>query len=229
MVCAVLRASDPAAAAAVEGALEGQTRPPEKAVALAPGDDPRRALPAGTEWAWLLDGSAVPEAPALERLLEVAEDPGPLPAPILLASRILTEDGSFDPTSLPVAQVMDRDVALAAFERRVVSLRLVRAGSLLVHRDWLEVPDHPGLDPFADDLEWSARTLWRGPGMLVPGSVAVRGPLDPRGTRRRERRALVERARLLRTDAIDPTDKPWFVLRVLEDAIAHVRSLSAAR
>jgi len=228
-VCAVIAsAEETSRAASVLEAVRGQTLRPRDQVVV-----PRRgglaALRADSPWLWLLDGSVLPEPPALERLLQVLDDPGPLPAPVLLASKIVTPAGAFDRSSLPVAQVMDRDVAIAAFERRVVSLRLVRGGSLLVNREWVSVPGHPSLDPFADDLEWAARILWRGPGMLVPGSVAVRLPVDARAAHRRARRQLVERAKLLRTDAIDPTDKPWFALTVLEDGLEHLRSAPARR
>ena len=55
-------------------------------------EDPIRA--AGAEWLWLRDGSAVPAADALERLLDALEHLDGLPAPVLLASRVVGPDGA---------------------------------------------------------------------------------------------------------------------------------------
>jgi hypothetical protein len=188
-------------------ALDRQSRVPDEVVTA-----DRGAAPYGAEtsWLWLLDGSAVPEPSALERLLDVVARP-PMQPPVLLASKIVTPDGSPDPRSLPVAQFLDPDPAVAAFERRVLSIRLARRGSLLVQSPATEV----GLDPFDRDLEWTARLLKGRSGVLVPASVAVRkpgtGPTPP------QLRSLL---RLMGGDSLEPREKPWYGFRVAEQAVA---------
>jgi hypothetical protein len=204
----------------VLAAIERQTRPPEETLVLRDGQPVVAALEGPADWLWLLDGSVVPGDEALARLLAIGEDPGGLPPPGLLASKVELADGSFDPSFVAVAQVGDRDVAIGAFERGAVSLRVVGGGSLLVAGTSL---DGSRLDPFADELEWSARLLRRVPGLLVPDSVAVRVPLGPRDARKRERRELRERLSLLLGDAIETREKAWFALRLAEDTLAHLR------
>ena len=190
-------------------ALERQSRAPDE-VATA---DRSATYGAKTSWVWLLDGSAVPEPSALERLLDVVAHP-PTEPPVLLASKIVTPDGSPDPRSLPVAQFLDPDPAIAAFERRVISIRMARRGSLLVQGHATDV----GLDPFDRDLEWTARTLRGRSGVLVPASVAVRktgtAPAPP------QLRSLL---RLMGGDSLEPREKPWYGFRVAEQAVAARR------
>ncbi|MGI8749102.1 MAG: hypothetical protein ACR2J6_00865 [Thermoleophilaceae bacterium] len=213
-VCAVLRARE---GRDLIAALEGQTRPPD-------------AIEIGLEaashadWVWLLDSGAVPEPTALERLEEATVAPESMPSPALLASKVLGPDGSLDPLSLPVAQVRDPDFAVAAFEHRLLSLRVARRGSMLVHRDGVNMVASrwPTLSPFDHDLEWTARLLKQKPGLLVPASVVVRRP----GSQTRARRARGEtasRLRLLLGDAIELRDKPWFAFRFAEEALAGIR------
>jgi len=152
-----------------------------------------------------------------------------LPVPRLLASKVVLPDGSLHKASLPVAQIRDPDLAISSFERRVLSIRVARRGSLLVHRSGLEAmhSQWPGLTPFADDLEWSARLLKQRPGLLVPGSVAVRS----RGGQGAPSVApeLARRIRLLLGDAIEFGDKPWFAFRFVEEALAERRARSVSR
>ena len=213
----IVRAVVVAPEQAVRAAVEGQTRAPDEIVVLGAG---QRVEAGPADWLWLLDGSAIPREDALERLLAVAEDPGDIPAPALLASKVERPDGALDPEYFVVPQVLDRDVAIGAFERRVVSLRVVGGGSLLVGRRFVE-GSH--LNPFANELEWVARILGDAPGLLVPESVAVRTGVGPG----RARRLLGERLRLLLGNAIEPNEKPWFALRLAEDALGHLRRAGA--
>lgn len=225
-VCAVVassRAEGGSLEATVE-ALERQTRPPDEVIALPPGG--HEALPTGlaarADWVWLLDGSVVPEPAALETLLGASGQWDELPVPGLLASKVVLPDGSLDKASLPVAQIRDPDVTVSSFERHLLSIRVARRGSLLVHRWALEAMDSqwPKLTPFADDLEWSARLLKDRLGLLVPGSVAVRSQGGQAALPGRE---LARRIRLLLGDAIEFGDKPWFAFRFAEEALAELR------
>ena len=215
------------------GALERQTRAPDEVLTLPRAVDGALSAALATQatWIWLLDGSAVPEPAALETLLSVPECNGDLPFPALLASKVVLSDGSLDKASLPVAQIRDPDFAISSFERRVLSIRVARRGSVLVHRSGLEAihSKWPSLTPFADDLEWSARLLKHRPGLLVPASVAVR---LQRGRRTRPRVVgleLARRTRLLLGDAIEFGDKPWFAFRFVEEALAELSARRVSR
>ncbi len=192
---------DEPAAATVE-ALERQTRTPDELAVAG------RGLPAA-EWFWLLDGMAVPEPTALGRLLEALDRLGPLPSPVLLASKVVTPDGSPEHGSVPVPRVKDPDLTAAAFEQRLLPIRVARRGSLLVHRRGVEERGLP-----RDDLRWSARLLKRELGLLVPWSVAVRPPRPPR-------RELLGWLALLLSDALETGEKPWFAFRLAEDALVR--------
>lgn len=200
---------------------ESQTRPPDEVLVV--GDDGvRAAMDADADWLWLLDGSVAPQADALARLLDAHQRFGQLPPPDLLVSKIVRPDGSLDPGSLPVAQVRDPDLAVAAFEQRLLSLRVARRGSLLVRRAAAAAlaARWPHLDPFLDDLEWTARLLKSRTGLLVPGSLGTRvsGSATRRGVRE-----LPRRVKLLLGDSVELGDKPWFAFRFAEEAVADLR------
>ena len=113
----------------------------------------------------------------------------------------------------------------------MLAIRVARRGSLLVHGSGLEVmrTQWPRLTPFADDLEWTARLLKQRPGLLVPGSVAVRSR-EGRGARPRLLGLEpARRIRLLLGDAIEFGDKPWFVFRFAEEAMAELRERRVSR
>jgi hypothetical protein len=187
-------------------AIGRQTRPPDELVTAAD-------LGRQVDWLWLVDGSTAPEPTALERLLEALELLGSLTPPVLLASKVVTPDGSPDPGSLPIPQILDSDLAVAACERHLLSIRVARRGSLLVHRRGLP---HAGPERA---LEWTARLLRDAPGFLVPQSVAVRSPV-----RRSDVGALL---RLVLSDALAPREKPWFAGRLAETALAALTGRSA--
>lgn len=177
------------------------------------GEDVRTALEGGVDWVWALDADVAPEPAALERLLGVLGDLGPLPAPMLLAGRVLTPDGALDPGSLPFAEVRDPELVVAAFERRVLCIRAAPRGSLLVHRRAVErwgLPRSPALRT-GEDLEWTARILRREYGFAVPSSVAVRhrqGQLSRRA-------ATTALLRLICSDALAPRERAQFGLDLI--------------
>ena len=199
----------------VLGALERQTRPPDAVESTVAG--PASAA----EWTWFLDAGTIPEPTALERLLEAGAPATGLHTPALLASKVVLPDGSLDPRSLPVAQVRDPDFAIAAFEHRMLALRVARRGSVLVHREAIKMVASrwPRLSFFEDDMEWTARLLKQRSGLLVPASVVVRrGPQTSAGAE------VGRRLRLLVGDAIELGDKPWFAFRFAEEILADARS-----
>lgn len=230
VVCAVtLSGASGEAALQMDQAVDRQTRQPDRQLAVAAGrrdgyEELRLGLPEETDWLWLLDGSALPEPTALERLLDTLGEAG-LPRPALMASKVIRADGSLDPAALPVAQVIDPDLAVDVFERRLLSLRVARGGSLLVQRSALDAVGsrRPRLSPFHDDLEWTARVLRDRLGLLVPGSVAVRGAGASGPPPRAAHQEVASRIRLLLGDALDRRDKPWFAFRFVEEGLAHIR------
>jgi hypothetical protein len=159
-----------------------------------------------------------PQPEALERLLAAVERLNELPAPVLLASNVVTPGGSPDPGSLPVPEVLDPDLGAAACARRLLSIRVARPGSLLVHRRGLE---RLGLPTAGREVEWTARLIKRGPGLLVPDSIAVRRP----PTRRPDLAGLL---RLVLSDALERREKPWFCFHLAEQALAAARGARRA-
>ncbi len=167
------------------------------------------------EWLWLVEEGVAPEHGALGALEAVLDDLGDLPAPLLLTSKVLTGYGDLHLASEPVLPLLDRAVAVAAARRRVVSVRMARWGSLLVHRDAIARHGPPRADfaAGADDLEWTARILRDAPGYLVPRSVAHRaGPL------RRPLHAR-NRLRMLRSDAWVAQEPVWWAFMLAVDLI----------
>ena len=187
-------------------ALEGQTRGPDDVA------HPTRFAASEADWLWLVD--ADPEPRALEALLEPLDALGPLPAPVLLAGKLVRPDGT--PTRLPVPRLADADLSVHAFERHLVPIRTARRGSLLVHRRAVAEFGLPG----AGELAWSARVLRKGFGLLVPASVAVHhGPGGEDGAR--------ELLALLLSDGLDPKERALVSFRLAEATVRRLRGAAA--
>lgn len=212
-VCAVVPSPMPRS---LEGALAAQTAPVadrstgtgswHAAVATAP----------AAEWLWLLDGHVVPAPDALERLLTaLGAGDGSLPAPALLASKVVRPSGGLDRDSAPWPPLLDRTLVIAAARQRLVSLRLARWGSLLVHRDAVEEFGPPRADysAAAADLEWTARILRERPGYLVPGSIVVRSAPETGLTPDEVR----DRIRMVRGDCWVAQEPVWFAFMLAVD------------
>lgn len=114
---------------------------------------------AGPDWDWVLDGSAVPRPGALAALLEAAERADAA----LLASAIVGRDGALAPGHVPLLPLGAPDVAMKAAALRLVPVRAVSGGSLVVR---------PGAAGGGDAFGWTASLLRGGRGFLVPDSVA---------------------------------------------------------
>ncbi len=191
-------------------------------VVVDPGATPgalRPALEGGAQWLWLLDAGVVPDPRALEHLLAATAAADGLPAPVLVTSRVLTPDGSLDPSSQPVAEVGRSDLVVAAVGRHLLAVRVARRGSLLVHRRaFQQGPATAGHSRLEDDLAWTAGLLRDELGLMAPASVAVRA-------RRGQSRAELARWwRLLAAGALAPRERPWFAFRLAELALASARA-----
>lgn len=188
-------------------AIRAQTHRPER---IATGKPPSGSA---VKWLWLVESGVVPERTALERLLVASAAFDGSEAPALLASRVLTVDGGLDPHALPVPEIREPDLVLPALEHGLVALRAARGGSLLVRADAFgEV--HPRDARLA--LEWTVRLLGRAPGVLVPGSVAVRSGA------RRSRETLPSHLRAL--VALEPAERMWFAFHLAEHELAIRRA-----
>lgn len=222
-VCAVVRSS------ATLEALRRQTRPPDD-VLVHNGPVAERlqaAVERGAAWLWLLEEDVVPAPGALEQLLMPAAGQGELPAPVLMASKVLGPDGRLHRRSAPWPRSRGEDV-IAACRHRLVPLRLAGWGSLLVRRDAVTRHGLPREDfrSGADDLEWTGRLLAEGHGYLSPRSLATRSGLFD-GPSHREVR---DRVRMMRSsDSWARQERLWFAFRVADDAVRDLRSGRRAR
>jgi len=240
-VCAVVLApGGPGQGTAALAAVEAQTRGVDQRVVL--DGEPSSFHAAITSarahdptWYWLLDDGVVPEPAALERLLAALDAIGDLPAPGLLASKVVGPDGGLDPHSVPWPPLLDREVTIGAAQRHLVTLRLVRWGSFMVHRDVLERHGPPRADfaGGADDLEWTARVLREGGGYLVPTSVATRRTA-PRRSRTDGYAELRDRVRMVGGEDRWTAQEPvwWAFLAGVEafrELKAHPRPRTAAQ
>jgi hypothetical protein len=183
--------------AAVLAALDAQDRPADALVTHPGGWHEAIAAAGGARggegWLWLVEGDVAPAPDALVELLaarDTAHASG-LPAPAVLASKVVDATGRIDARCAPWPPLLDREIVIAAAVRHLASLRMVRWGSLLVDRGALERhgPPRAELAGGADDLEWSVRVLRDERGYLAPRSVArvdaagrrsLRGPREVR-------------------------------------------------
>jgi GT2 family glycosyltransferase len=127
------------------------------------------------DWVWSLDDDTIPRPDALERLLDVGEDPGTQPPPMLLASKVVWTDGAMHPMNHPIPRVRELERFVEGASRGLVEVRAATWISLLIRREAIERYGLPHLHYFiwSDDIEWTARVLRHERGYLVPGSVAL--------------------------------------------------------
>jgi len=136
----------------------------------------KEAYDDGFDWLWLLYDDVLPEPSALERLLQASTAVPDLPAPYLLASKVLTPAGQLHPGHAPFADTKRVPHAVRSVSSGLVPVRSADFASLLVSR--AAIRDH-GL-PIGDyfdgeyDREYTARLLREGIGFVVPASVVRR-------------------------------------------------------
>lgn len=225
-VCAVVRShSSPA----LDAALEAQTSSVTDRSSGAGSWHSAVATAPSADWLWLLEKHAEPAPDALERMLALTITigvDGSLPAPALLSSKVVRPDGGLHRDSAPWPPLLDRVRVIAAVRQRVVSLRLARWGSLLVHRDAVEQFGPPRAD-YSDgggDLEWTARILRELPGYLVPGSVVVQRQPESGLTSREVR----DRMRMVRGNSWVAQEPIWFAFLLAVDLARAAREQPAA-
>ncbi len=170
------------------------------------------------EWIWLLEGGVVPKPGALQALLDVAlrfERP-----PALLASTVLTPEGTLDRASAPVAEVRRAERVLDACEHGCVALRVARSGSLLVRAGALAGLDVKDTSLVDRDLQWTALLLRREWGVLVPNSVVIR---SVRSTRVSPQRVLARLASSIgMLSKVEAADRPWFAYQLAAQGLASL-------
>lgn len=128
----------------------------------------------GYDWFWLLDDDTIPAEDALEHLLATADAFPAGDVPLLLASRVVWTDGSLHPMNVPGIR-SDAELAIRAARAGAVSIRSASFVSLLVSRRAVDRCGFPMRDYFVwnDDVEYTARILRQGFGVLVPRSVVT--------------------------------------------------------
>lgn len=191
-VCAVLRDQD----RELQGAVTSQERLVDFTALFSD-----RSSPAA-DWIWLLDGTALPNPDTLAALLAAAQRLDPVVSPIILASTIVGAAGRLAPAHVPLAPQGQTEVAVRTVGLRVLPVRAVTGGSLLVRPEWMTGSPRPGVAPM---IAWTARHLRDGGGFLVPSSVArARSIASPRW----EQAALF--ARLVFGSALHPKERLRF-------------------
>jgi hypothetical protein len=141
-----------------------------------------RALEAGADWIWVLDGSTVPRDGALGGLLDALERTSGLEEPSLMTGVVVTPDGLVDEGRVLWYRRNQIDIAMEAAAQRLLPIRAA-TGSVLVQRDAVrgELPPFGAPGSPATVLEWTARMLRFRTGYLVPESEseAVEPGYDP--------------------------------------------------
>ena len=186
---------------------------------------------AGFEWAWLMDDDCMPAKTALAELLRGREKALALgPAPLILSSKVVWNDGRLHPMNDPK---FERDTSLhviPAVEQRIMPLRTGTFVSLLVHR---AAVDRHGLPLkrfflWSDDIEYCARVLRRDRGYLVPASVVLHKTKEPytaiSTTGDRFYFHVRNTLYMLRGSAWRAREKPWLVFILLDTSIRYLRS-----
>lgn len=230
VVCALVdtRSSRPEHVRATRDALTISVPSPDHVLVPAPDEGAgglSAALATGAAWVWLFDGVTVPAPGAFAAFETAAERLAGLPAPLVLASKILDGGGALHPDATPRHEIFEKDLTVGAVERGLVQLRAAPSGSLLIRREAFQRFGSPRTDlsPSWAAFEFTARVLQahEDTGYLVPSSLAVRMvPPRPPGRRGGAVRA---RARLLPGPAWNATERLWEGFLIAEGAVRGVR------
>jgi len=211
----------------LRGAVAAQERPPEDVREAGDLAAAARAAAAqgAAQWLWLLDGSALPAPGALSALLAALDASPPLPAPALLASKVVDAAGAVVPEQVPWYRRGRTQVAMLAVAHRMLPVRAARLASVLVRADALAAAPSPRgpVPAAAAGLALTAGLLRGGDGFLVPASVAVARPAGParRDPLADPRAGLA----LLRAPAWERVERLWLGPDVAGRALRALRGL----
>lgn len=134
----------------------------------------KRAHADGHSHFWLMDDDTIPQAPALEALLEAAEQ---APEAGLVASKVEWTDGRLHPMNRPFLlwDATEPMIAAAQAGQGLVPLRAATFVSMLLARATVDRHGLPEKRYFiwSDDIAYTARVLRHSPGFVATRSVAV--------------------------------------------------------
>ncbi len=130
------------------------------------------AFQRGHEWLWLMDDDTIATPSALAELLRPLDG---LPAPLVLASKVVWRDASLHPKNMPNPRITGAytETFVDAAERGLILIRNASFVSILIHRTAIERHGLPHRHYFiwGDDYEYTGRLLRDAPGYLVPTSL----------------------------------------------------------
>jgi GT2 family glycosyltransferase len=135
----------------------------------------KHAHASGADWIWLMDDDTIARPDALDQLLRAPEAMNGLPAPALLASKVVWTDGSLHPMNHPGFERDRTERFVLSCEHGFLPIRASTFVSLLVHRSAIDEHGLPHKHFFiwSDDIEYTARITRHRAGYLVPDSVAL--------------------------------------------------------
>lgn len=136
-------------------------------------DGLKHEFASGADWFWLMDDDTVPTPTALAELLDPLDRLDGLPAPAILASKVLWTNGELHLMNPPWPRWDPAAYSIDAAERRLLPMRACTYVSMLIHRDAVERYGVPIKHWFiwGDDIEYTARVLRHEAGYLAPRSV----------------------------------------------------------
>ena len=178
----------------------------------------KAACARGVDWLWVMDDDTIPNADALEMLLDAPAHLNGLPEPALLASKVMWTDGKLHPMNWPAPNLTDVDFFFEGLERTLVPIRANTFPSLLVRRTAVERHGAPrkGFWIWADDIDFTQRILRYEAGYLVPQSIALhktKTAHKPWEGGQRFYYAVRNGLFILRGDTLEPKEKiGWFFL-----------------
>jgi GT2 family glycosyltransferase len=187
------------------------------------------AADAGFDWLWTLDDDSIPQFDALAALLDCRESFPPLSRPMLLASKVVWNDGSLHPMNIQKPKLYDAEAQFLAAGHAAMSIRFSSFVSTLIHRSLVQSHGLPvaGYFLWNDDIEFTARLLRRNFGVMVPASVVWHKTAVKHvpATSLAEKYYYEVRNKLwiiFRSSAFSPAEKWWMAKSLALRTIRHV-------
>ena len=190
---------------------------------------------AGAGWIWLLDDDAVASPLALTNLMAPLAELDGLPEPLLLAGRVVWDDGRLHPMNAPGFRRDDVERAVEAARRGLIPVRSASFVSLCVNRaaiDRFGLPNEHYVI-YGDDTEWTARILRRAGGYLVANSLVHHRTRSPATATSSPANRFYHHVRntvyMLRGQSWGRLEKLSLVWSLLSSSAEHLRANSYAR